>query len=58
MQAARIAATRHARAEDVQTLIGQHTEGRFAGVIGEPRVNVLAVNIALDQRFGKMKSQS
>ena len=58
MQVARIAATRHARAEDVQALIQQHTEGRFAGVIGEPRVNVLAVNIALDQRFGKMKPQS
>ena len=58
MQAARIAASRHVRAEDVQALIGRHTEGRFAGVIGEPRVNVLAVNIALDQRFGKMKPQS
>ena len=58
MQAARIAATRHVRIEDVQTLIQQHTEGRLAGVIGEPRVNVLAVNIALDQRFGKMKPHS
>jgi len=58
MQAARIAAARHVRAEDVQDLIGRQTEGRFVGVIGEPRVNVLAVNIALDQRFGKMKPHS
>jgi K+-transporting ATPase ATPase C chain len=58
MQAARIAAARHVRAEDVQDLIGRHTEGRFAGVIGEPRVNVLAVNVALDQRFGRVKPRS
>jgi K+-transporting ATPase ATPase C chain len=58
MQAARIAAARHAPVEGVQALIGRHIEGRFAGVIGKPRVNVLAVNIALDQRFGKMKPQS
>jgi len=57
-QAARIAAARHARADDVKALIRAHTDDRFAGVIGEPRVNVLAVNIALDQRFGKMKPKS
>lgn len=58
MQAARIAAARHANAGDVQALIREHTEDRFAGVIGEPRVNVLAVNLALDQRFGKVRPKS
>jgi K+-transporting ATPase ATPase C chain len=34
--------------EAVQTVIAAHTEGRFLGVFGEPRVNVLLVNLALD----------
>jgi potassium-transporting ATPase KdpC subunit len=47
-QAARIARARGLAPERVQALIGQHTEGRLLGVLGEPRVNVLELNLALD----------
>jgi len=33
----------------VQQLIARHTEGRFLGILGEPRVNVLALNLDLDR---------
>src|SRR6516165_12338555 len=47
-QAARVARSRGLAAERVQALIAQHTEGRLLGVLGEPRVNVLELNRALD----------
>jgi len=47
-QAARVARSRGLAAERVQALIAQHTEGRLLGVLGEPRVNVLELNLALD----------
>lgn len=47
-QAARIARARGLAPERVQALIALHTEGRLLGVLGEPRVNVLELNLALD----------
>ena len=47
-QVQRIANTRHMDASDVQNIINKYTEGRFLGIFGEPAVNVLKVNLALD----------
>ena len=47
-QVARIATARHLPPEQVQAAIAAHTSGRLLGIVGEPRVNVLAVNLALD----------
>ena len=47
-QAPRIARARGIEAAAVQALIGQQTEGRWLGIVGEPRVNVLLMNLALD----------
>ena len=47
-QVARIARERKLTSEVVQNLVAQHTEGRQWGVFGEPRVNVLQLNLALD----------
>ena len=47
-QAARVARARGLVADKVQSLIAAHTEGRTFGVLGEPRVNVLELNLALD----------
>jgi potassium-transporting ATPase KdpC subunit len=48
-QADRVARNRAMSVGQVQTLVEQHTEGRQFGFLGEPRVNVLALNLALDQ---------
>jgi K+-transporting ATPase ATPase C chain len=47
-QVARIARTRGITPQAVKDLIASHTEGRLLGIIGEPRVNVLELNLALD----------
>ncbi|HSB23461.1 MAG TPA: potassium-transporting ATPase subunit KdpC [Burkholderiaceae bacterium] len=47
-QAARVARLRGLGDEAVRALIAAHTEGRWLGLFGEPRVNVLELNLALD----------
>lgn len=49
IQAHRIAAVRHLSLTKVDELISDHTDGRFLGVLGEPGVDVLELNIALDK---------
>jgi len=48
-QAGRVAAARGMTVEAVRQLISAHTQGRQFGILGEPRVNVLVLNLALDQ---------
>ncbi|MCC4292975.1 K(+)-transporting ATPase subunit C [Brevundimonas aurantiaca] len=52
LQAARIARARGVSVQQVQSIIDSQTEGAFLGFIGQPRVNVLMTNRALDARFG------
>jgi K+-transporting ATPase ATPase C chain len=49
LQAPRVAEARGLELGDVMTLIEEHTEGRTFGFLGEPRVNVLGLNIALEE---------
>jgi K+-transporting ATPase ATPase C chain len=48
-QATRIATARGVPVEQVRNLIASHTQGRDFGFMGDPRVNVLEINLALDQ---------
>ena len=52
-QIARIAAARQATGEQVESLVRSRMEDRDLGLLGEPRVNVLAINLELDREFPK-----
>jgi K+-transporting ATPase ATPase C chain len=52
-QVPRIAKARGVAPERVATLVESMTEGRTLGFLGEPRINVLLLNLALDRQFGK-----
>ena len=52
-QVARIARARQVTPDRISEVIQSRIEGRDLGIFGEPRVNVLAVNLALDQQLGK-----
>jgi K+-transporting ATPase ATPase C chain len=54
-QIPRVAAERRMSQDEVRRLIGKHTKGRQFGVLGEPRVNVLELNLALDEVSKKGK---
>ena len=55
IQIDRVAATRHLPVSEVKSLVSKFTQGRNIGILGEPRVDVLTLNIALDELPGQAK---
>ncbi|MCG7595632.1 potassium-transporting ATPase subunit C [Mycobacterium sp. PSTR-4-N] len=51
LQIDRVAQARGVSAGQIRTLVAEHTSGRTLGFLGEPRVNVLELNLALDEQY-------
>ena len=51
LQAERVAKARGVEPRQVRELVNAHVEGRVFGILGQPRVNVLETNLALDARY-------
>jgi potassium-transporting ATPase KdpC subunit len=51
IQVDRVAAARHVSPAAIRALVAEYTQGRTLGFLGEPRVDVLTLNIALDQKY-------
>ena len=57
-QVNRVASERKAPEADIAAVVSAHTEGRQLGLLGEPRVNVLELNLALDARYGAVAAKA
>jgi len=53
LQAARVARARGIAIAEITELLQDHITGRSLGIFGEPRVNVLGLNLALDEKYPK-----
>jgi K+-transporting ATPase ATPase C chain len=56
LQVARVAAARAADPARVRAIVSRHLEGRTFGLLGEPRVNMLLLNLDLDRELGAPRS--
>jgi potassium-transporting ATPase KdpC subunit len=52
-QLPRVARARKVSPERIEAVVGDYLQGRDLGFLGEPRVNVLLLNLALDRQFGR-----